>query len=68
MAKALVLLANCRFRVTGIGLGCSAQVASPLQGEGEGEGLPTRQLNEMDVLETPHLSPLPLPQGRGEKA
>jgi hypothetical protein len=30
-------------RVIGIGSGCSAQVASPLQGEGE--GLPTRQLN-----------------------
>ena len=35
-------------------------VASPSQGEGEGEGL-------FQTLKTPHLSPLPLFKGRGEK-
>ena len=34
--------------------------ASPLQGEGEGEGL-------VQVPKTPHLSPLPFRKGRGEK-
>jgi hypothetical protein len=38
-------------------------VASPLKGEGEGEGF----LRAMDgSLKTPHLSPLPLRKGRGE--
>jgi len=36
------------------------RVASPYQGEGEGEGL-------VQAPKTPHLSPLPLPKGRGEK-
>jgi hypothetical protein len=36
------------------------RVASPYQGEGEGEGL-------VQAPKTPHLSPLPLAKGRGEK-
>ena len=35
-------------------------VASPFQGEGEGEDL-------LQTPNTPHLSPLPLPKERGEK-
>jgi hypothetical protein len=35
-------------------------VASPFQREGEGEGF-------LQAPKTPHLSPLPLPNGRGEK-
>jgi hypothetical protein len=50
-------------RMIGSGSGCSAQVASPLQGEGEGEGLPTRQLNENGCARKPQLSPLRLPKG-----
>ena len=40
-----------------------ARVTSPLQGEGEGEGFKYN----CAILETPHLNPLPLPNGRGEK-
>jgi hypothetical protein len=36
-------------------------VASPCQGEGEGEGL------LVQAPKTPHVSPLPLRKGRGEK-
>ena len=34
--------------------------ASPFQGEGEGEGL-------VQTSKTPHLNPLSLPEGRGER-
>ncbi len=41
-----VLLVNCQFASLGCGRRRGAWVASPSQGEGEGEGLPTRQLNQ----------------------
>ena len=37
----------------------------PAQGEGEGEGL--SEATRAGIFETPHLGPLPLSKGRGEK-
>jgi len=59
---------SCQFASLGCGIRCGAWVASPLQGEGDGEGLSTGQLNQRMYLKTPYLSPLPLPKGKGEKA
>jgi len=62
------VLVNCQFASLRCGIRRGAWVASPLQGEGKGEGLPRRQLNQWMCSKTPHLSPLPLPKGRGKKA
>src|SRR5947208_6567283 len=62
-----VVLINCQFASLRCGIRRGAWVASPLQGEGKGEGLPTRQLNQWMCSKTPHLSPLPLLRGEARK-
>jgi hypothetical protein len=46
-------------------IGCGAWITSPLQGEGESEGFFSTP--SAWRVKTLHLSPLPLPKGRGEK-
>jgi hypothetical protein len=60
-----VVVGDCRFALAEqVRIGCGAWVASPLQRDGEREGFFSTPSWR---VKNPHLSPLPLPKGRGEK-
>ena len=58
---------SCQFASLGCGIRCGAWVASPLQGEGDGEGLSTGQLNQRMYLKTLALVLSPCPRGEARK-